>query len=268
MRLAVLGSHVDSSLSPAMHRAALAHHRIDGTYDPRVVDAAGFADAIAELRSGVLDGANVTMPFKRDAFAQCDLLSNVATQAGAVNTLSHRDGLLAGDNTDVGGIAAAWVEADLSQDAPVTVLGAGGAAAAALIALRGREVTVVARNRERAQGLADTIGGEIGVGTWGEPVGPSVVVNTTPLGMQGEPLPHQVLQSAVGLFDMAYGNEPTPAVVAATRSDLPVAAGLDLLVAQAALSFEIWVGLRPDTAVMRAAARAELSLRISQERRP
>lgn len=267
MRLAVLGTHVEKSLSPAMHRAALAHHGIDGVYDARVVDAAGFRRAISDLRSGRLDGANVTMPYKQRAFNQCDVASDVATRARAVNTLSRRSELVAGDNTDVDGIATVWLEADLPPDAPVTVLGSGGAAAAALIALQGRVIRVVARNQERAQQLVAGVGGSAAVAGWDEPIPPSVVINATPLGMKGEALPDQVLQSALGLCDMAYGDEPTPAVTTAVGRGLPVAAGLDLLVAQAALSFAIWVGLRPDRSVMRAAAEAELLSRKAQEGR-
>ena len=268
MRLAVLGTHVDKSLSPALHCAALDHQGIDGEYTARVVDAAGFDDAVADLHAGRLDGANVTMPHKRRAFERCDLLSAAAKRAGAVNTLSMSGGLVAGDNTDVGGISSVWAEAGLPDATPVTVLGAGGAAAAALVALTGREITVLARDRKRAERVAESTGSNATVAAWGDRVSPSVVVNATPLGMRGEALPRQVLQSAVGLFDMAYGDAPTPAVEEAVGRNLPVAAGLDLLVAQAALSFEIWVGVRPDAAVMRAAAEAELSSRKAQEDQP
>jgi shikimate dehydrogenase len=207
------------------------------------------------------------MPHKERAFVQCDLPSAVATRARAVNTLSRRGDLIAGDNTDVEGISTVWLEANLPQDDPVTVLGSGGAAAAALVALQGRVIRVVARNQERARQMVESTGCDAVVAGWDEPIKPSVVINATPLGMNGEALPDQVLQSALGLFDMAYGDEPTPAESATARRGLPVAAGLDLLVAQAALSFEIWVGLRPDTAVMRAAAQAELSSRKAQEGR-
>jgi len=82
-----------------------------------------------------------------------------------------------------------------------------------------------------------------------------VVVNATPLGMQGEELPPGVIEAAGGLIDLPYGTEPTPAVALARRRGLPVADGLDLLVAQAALSFELWAGGPAPLAVMEAAAR-------------
>ncbi len=89
---------------------------------------------------------------------------------------------------------------------------------------------------------------------WGEPVPGVMVVNATPLGMNGEALPPGLVEEAAGLIDMAYGAEPTPAVVAARRLGRPAADGLDLLVAQAALSFRLWTGVEADFGAMRRAA--------------
>jgi len=90
---------------------------------------------------------------------------------------------------------------------------------------------------------------------WGTGWAGAVVVNATPLGMEGESLPGGILDGAVGLIDMAYGAEPTPAVEHARRRGIPVADGLDVLVAQAAISFTWWTGVPAPIEVMRAAAR-------------
>lgn len=261
MKLAVLGSPVAHSLSPVMHRAALADAGIAGSYAAVDVDRDGFVSEIRALRNGLLDGVNVTMPHKSRAYRACDVRSVLAARAGAVNTLVMRDSDLVGENTDVSGIHSAWEWAKLDLGAPATVVGSGGAAAAALIALEGRELRITARREPVTRSLVARTGVEASVIPWGTPIPPGILVNATPIGMRGEHLPEYLLNSAIGLFDMAYGDEPTPAVVEASRRELPVAVGLDMLVGQAIASFKIWTGCEIDPSVMRIAAERELSRR-------
>ncbi|MCP3996449.1 MAG: shikimate dehydrogenase [bacterium] len=261
MKLAVLGSPVAHSLSPVMHRAALAAVGISGTYVAIEVDAASFASELDGLRKGDLDGANVTMPHKSRAFSLCDVRSRLAERAGAVNTLVLRDSELVGENTDVSGIRSAWRWAQLPEEAPINIVGSGGAAAAALIALEGRELRITARRESATRGLVESTGVQAAVVPWGETMSEAVLVNATPIGMRGEQLPKYLLNSAVGLFDMAYGDAPTPAVVVAQRSGMPVAVGLDMLIGQAVSSFGIWTGYDIEPSVMRVAAEQELSRR-------
>lgn len=255
MRLVLLGDPVSQSRSPAIHTAALAACGIEGIYTARRVDVAGLYRAVAEVRAGALDGANVTMPHKRAAAAAADRLTADAAAAGSANTLLRRSGEVAGDSTDVAGIRDVWERRGLPSDAPVLVLGSGGAAAAVLVALAGRDLRVAAR---RGAGAAEVVAraGFGGVLAWGTPVPGAVVVNATPLGMSGEPLPAGIVESAAGMVDLAYGAEETPAVRAARSAGLPVADGIDVLVAQAARSFEAWTGTPAPRRVMEAAARA------------
>jgi shikimate dehydrogenase len=138
---------------------------------------------------------------------------------------------------------------------PILILGAGGAAAAACVALTDRPIYLAARRFGAGADLAQQLGITIGEVHWGVPVIDSVVVNCTPIGMQGEALSVDVLATSSGLFDMAYGSEATPAVQVVRDAGLPVVEGLDLLVAQAARSFRIWTGVNPPVAVMRKAAK-------------
>lgn len=250
LHLALLGDPVAHSLSPLLHAAALAAADIDGSYVARCVDAAGMETAAKELRSGQLQGANVTMPHKALAARLSDVLGPEAARANSVNTLLLRDGAVVGETTDVEGIRRAW---DGLPAAPVLILGAGGAAAAALLALEGRPITVAARRSEAAGALIARTGVEASVADWGEPVGGAVVVNATALGMRNEGLPERLLESAAGLFDMPYGSVQTPAVKRAFRLGLPVVEGVEMLVSQAALSFELWTGRPAPVAAMRAA---------------
>ncbi|MGI9648171.1 MAG: shikimate dehydrogenase family protein, partial [Acidimicrobiia bacterium] len=173
LHLVVLGDPVDHSLSPRIHTAALAAAGIEGEYTARRVDVAGMAAAVAELRDGRLDGANVTMPHKWVAHQLADSVGADAARASSVNTLRLRGSEVVGESTDVEGIRRAW--GGLS-DGPVLLLGAGGAAAAALLALEGRPLTVTARRPQAAQSLLERTGAEGTVLGWGEPLPGAVVV--------------------------------------------------------------------------------------------
>ncbi|MBI5158154.1 MAG: shikimate dehydrogenase (NADP+) [Acidimicrobiia bacterium] len=258
VRLALLGHPLGHSRSPRIHRAALAACGIAGEYEPRDVDAGGFAAACGDIAAGRLDGANVTMPYKLEAQRRCDHLDADAARAGAVNTLARGDGGLAGWNTDV--VALREALASL-PDLPVLVLGAGGAAAAALVAAAGRRQIVVARRVEAARRLADRVGTGATTGVWGAAATEAVVVNATPLGMHGETLPGAVLEGAGGLIDLAYGPAETPAISLARSQGTPAVDGVSILVAQAAASFAIWTGLAAPREVMEAAARSGESLK-------
>ena len=252
----MLGDPVERSLSPAIHTAALAAANIDGTYTARQVDEAGVDAACEEIRLGSLTGANVTMPHKAAAARAADDLTAVAARAGAVNTLSAHRGGVVGDNTDVGGITDAWFRRDLPRSGPVLVLGSGGAAAAALLALEGRDLAASSRRSGAISALAIRLGVDCREVAWGSPVEGATLVNATPLGMRGETLPTGLLEAAVGFYDLAYGPGATPAVRAAARMGLPIVDGIDMLVAQAALSFERWTGVRPSIQVMEQAVRS------------
>jgi shikimate dehydrogenase len=206
----------------------------------------------------LLSGFNVTMPHKNLAAELCDRLEAEAAAAGSVNTVALIEGAVWGFSTDIGGIQDSW--GDLPTTGPVLILGAGGAAAAACVALADRHIYLAARRfgagaelglRLAGRGLNIALG-EVG---WEVPVVGSVVVNCTPLGVEGEPLPDGVLALSTGLFDMAYGSAVTPAVAAVRNMGFPAVEGLDLLISQAGRSFRIWTGVVPPLEVMRKAAK-------------
>jgi shikimate dehydrogenase len=258
VKLAVLGDPVSHSRSPAIHNAALAAAGISGVYEARRVDEAGVRNAFDELRSGVLAGFNVTMPHKGLAADLCDVLDTDASIAGSVNTVTMIDGAVWGFSTDIAGVRDAWGE--LKKTGPILVLGAGGAAAAACVALAGRPIYISTRRpgagTELGSALAERgLAIEFGEVHWSVPVVAAVVVNCTPVGMHGEEIPADVLALSSGLFDMAYGPVASPAVGTLRSMGLPVVEGLDLLVAQAARSFRIWTGVAPPLADMTKAAK-------------
>ena len=253
IELALFGDPVEHSLSPVIHQAALEAVGLVGTYRAVRVDADGFREACVELRAGRWHGANVTMPHKRLASRETDERSRGADRSGSVNTIVVDGSRLIGHSTDIDGVQRVWQEAGLPEDAPVLVLGAGGAAAAALIGLESHDLFLSARRWAAAQRLAEKIDVHLHPVPWGGAIPDAVVVNATPLGMRGEALPPGLVEGSAGLLDMAYRHGETPAVRTAHQLALPCGSGTDLLVAQATVSFTLWTGKPAPVAEMRTA---------------
>ena len=253
----MFGDPIGHSLSPLLHNTALTATGLQGTYVARRVDAAGMQAVVEEIRTGDLDGGNVTMPHKELAARLCDRLAASAARAGAVNTLVRVGGQVIGHNTDVPGITDAWSAAALPTAGPILILGAGGAAAAAALALEGRELAITSRNLERAAELTSQLCVAASVVPWGRPLAGAVIVNATPIGMQGESLDQEQLAAAAGLFDMPYGPQETPAVRHMRELGRPVADGRLMLLHQAAAAFSLWTGRGAPVAEMWAALAAK-----------
>lgn len=244
LRLGILGNPAKHSLSPALHRAALADLAIEGSYEAWEVDAEGAKQVLDDLRSGSIDGCNVTMPFKGLAFEYVDRRSDLADRTGSVNTVVAADGELVGHNTDVGGIVGAWQHRDLPVDGRVMVLGAGGAAAAALVALDDRDVVVAARSEAAARAVIRKTRSRGTVVAWGTPIA-GAVVNATPIGMNGHVHPPAVVAAATAWFEMVYAHGSTDAELSCLENGKPVSSGTDMLLHQAVLAFRIWTGQQP-----------------------
>ena len=253
MRLVILGDPVAHSLSPVIMGAALEAAGIPASYGARRVDEDGMVRAFDDLRGGRIDGANVTMPHKGLAADLCDDLEPVAGRAGVVNTLVRVGHDVVGHNTDVVGVRRSAAAADLSPEASVVILGTGGAAAAALLAFEGRNLSITGRRPGAGSELARSVGVPAAEVGWGPDVSGAIVVNATPLGMHGEDLPVSGLESAAGLLDLPYAKLPTRAVAVVSRSGNPVVDGKSLLIAQAIESFRLWTGKVADAEAMQAA---------------
>ena len=161
-----------------------------------------------------------------------------------------------GMNTDVAGVQYALSAAGADDDGPILLLGCGGAAAAALLAVEGRSIHLSCRDAARSALLLRRIAVDAAVIPWGTPLQSATVINTTPLGMSGETLPDGVVERAGALLDMAYGFERTPAIAHALALGIPAADGLSMLVGQAAAAFELFPGEEAPIYVMEQAARA------------
>ena len=268
--MGVLGWPVAHSRSPAIHNAALAALAMDGWHYQRLpVPPQLFAATTRSLGQSGLRGANVTIPHKHAALALAERVSPAAGEIGAANTLTFEpDGTISAANTDAPGLIAALGESPRGKRA--LVLGAGGSARAVIWALReegAREVSIWNRTAARARTLAN----EFGVRAVSRAEPADLLINCTSVGLE----PQNVERSAsedealnqlgmtfdqVGEYsyvaDLVYRSTPTPLIAAARAHGARTIDGLEILVAQGALSFELWTGRRPPLDVMRRAARA------------
>ena len=271
-RYVVAGNPVAHSRSPLIHARFAAQTGQDIEYRRLLVPLGGFAAAARAFFAGGGKGMNVTVPFKLDAFALADQLSARAREAGAVNTLwLADDGQLHGDNTDGAGLVR-----DLLQNlgwrirgARVLLLGAGGAARGVLGPLLEQapaELVIANRSADKALALAGRFAatGPVHGGGFDALHGRfDLVINGTSASLQGDvpPLADEVLATAA-CYDMAYASGPTAFLArAAAAGATRLADGLGMLVEQAAESFYIWRGLRPDTAALIRELRAEVVVR-------
>lgn len=254
-RFAVLGDPVEHSLSPTIHTAALMSLGLEGTYVAIRAGESDFRAQVEALTASEWHGLNVTMPLKALAFALSDAHTGEAASSGSVNTLRFRGGRVEGHSTDVVAATAAFDDPRIERDRPVLVLGAGGAARAALSGAVGRERYLSSRDSKKAHALGQALEGDVALVPWGSSVAGAVIVNATPLGMHGESLPPEILPLAGALLDLAYGPAETPAVSFAREIGLSLIDGIEFLVLQAAASFEWWTGAPAPIEVMMEAAR-------------
>lgn len=231
-----------------MHRAAFAFAGLKGDYQAVRVPPADLGAAIAELRQAGILGANLSLPHKETALPYLDSLTPAARAIGAVNTIISGEGRLAGDNTDAPGFLAALADAALTPDGAAVVLGAGGAARAAVWALRsqGREVWVVNRTLAKAERLTADLGGvpaHLSEVKWSAA---GLIVNASSAGLNApeeSPLPDfdfSGVPTSALVYDMVYKPAETRLMRDAQAAGLRAENGLGMLAHQARLAFLAW----------------------------
>jgi shikimate dehydrogenase len=250
--LVVLGQPVARSLSPVFQNAALQASQITVQYDRREVAPDELDAVLAECRARNCSG-NVTMPHKAAVFERAAHRTPMAERTGAVNTFWWEDGHLMGHNTDVAGITATLrALCPRGIDGDVLVLGAGGSAAAVLVALEGAQraagahTIVMARTPARGDALVRRVKAEAQVVADGTPISWSrvaLVINATPKGMGSDdalPMLPALLSPHTAVFDLVYTPESTRWVNEARARGLDAEDGLRMLVEQGAAAFETW----------------------------
>jgi shikimate dehydrogenase len=255
-RLAVLGSPIGHSLSPALHRAAYDTLGLDWSYEAIEVSAPDLADFVTGCDAS-WRGLSLTMPLKRDVLPLLTDRSPLVVETGSANTVLFDNGHIFGFNTDVFGITEAFGRHGREALSTVLILGAGATAASALVASRrlgAEKVFVGVRSPERAAGL-ETIGRALGVQVFVRTLDGlheldeqlDAVISTVPNGAGLEvKLDADVVRDST-LFDVAYSPWPTPLAAAWVGSD--VIGGLEMLVLQALQQVRIFVDGDPRTAL-------------------
>ena len=275
-RYVVIGNPIAHSKSPAIHTrfAELTVQAID--YQRLLAPLDGFAACVRNLIAKGVNGANVTLPFKLEAFALADELSPRARAAGAVNTLKFEADHIYGDNTDGLGLVV-----DIVRNAGVSLagkklllLGAGGAARGALLPLlqeRPAELTIANRTMSKAQDLllqaqSYSSGTRLRACSFDD-LGPSmdIIINATSASLSDEvpPLPPGLFTPDTLAYDMMYAAQPTAFLRLAASHGAQCRDGLGMLVEQAAEAFLLWRGVRPPSELVLAEMRLTLQASFS-----
>ena len=250
----IIGWPVSHSRSPRLHGYWLEKHGIDGAYIPLPIAPEHFHDTVRGLMHAGFAGANVTIPHKLAAFEVCDTVDETAREAGAVNTLTFRDGKISGANTDGWGFLANLQAHGVDPSTgPALLLGAGGGAraiAAALLA-KGVKVTIANRTAARAERFVRELPGPTLV-PWehrdAAVADHALVINTTALGMAGKDalaLDLSRARAGTAVADIVYVPLETPLLRDAKARGLVPVEGLGMLLYQGVPGFRSWFGLEP-----------------------
>ena len=271
---AIIGDPVEHSLSPVMHNAAFKELGLNLVYVAFTVTTRELKTAILAAKSLGLRGLNVTMPHKHAVMNYLDKVDVTAKSIGAVNTVLCNQGKLIGYNTDGSGAMIALQENGVyPKEKKLVLLGAGGAAKA--IAYQAaqdvEELVILNRTPEKAKKLAESLksfGAKVKGGTLSPEVlktelsTADILVNATSVGMHPDidsnPVPSDILRSDLCVMDIIYNPLETKLVADAKAAGAKVVSGIEMLIYQGAVAFEIWTNCPAPVEVMRAAALNEL----------
>ena len=267
-RYAVIGHPITHSLSPQIHALFAQQTQQNMQYEGIELPVTSFETRIWQLFKDGYSGFNVTVPFKGDAFDFVDEMTDRAKRARAVNTLKKLDnGRVFGDTTDGVGLLKDLTE-NLNwtlADKNIVILGAGGAVRGVLeplLAEDPKSIQVANRTLKKAEELGDDFP-EITPCTFDELTGPiEILINGTSASLSGQvpPIDEALIGTETRCYDMMYGKTPTAFLQwAAAQGATHCADGLGMLVGQAADSFEIWRGVRPETRPVIDTLRASLA---------
>lgn len=259
IKACVIGWPISHSRSPLIHGYWLRQHGIDGSFTRQPVEPSGLGEFLNSLEAAGYAGCNVTIPHKENAYGLVTPADETTRRLGAVNTVYVKEGQTFGTNTDGEGFLNSLRQSlphFSLQGSRAVVLGAGGASLAivnALLEQGASEVAVANRTPEKAEALRRRFGPRIRPVAWERAVDElsdsSLLVNTTSLGMKGQPdliLDLSRLPSSAVVTDIVYTRLRTKLLVDAAARGNPVVEGLGMLLHQAVRGFSLWFGTRPE----------------------
>jgi shikimate dehydrogenase len=268
----LIGDPVEHSMSPVMHNAAFSSLGLDYIYLPFRVERENLARAIDGLRAFNIAGLNVTIPHKVAVIPFLDELETLAEKIGAVNTIVNNNGLFKGYNTDASGFIKALLKRGIEPgDKKVVILGAGGASRAISFTLAEKGAELVILNRKLEMDWAVELASSISQ-FWDKEVkalelneenlsavldSADILVNATSVGMSPNtsqtPVAKRLLRSDLVVFDVVYNPVKTRLLAEAGESGATTIDGIDMLVWQGALAFELWTGVKAPVEIMKSA---------------
>lgn len=267
----IIGDPIEHTVSPAMHSAAFDELGLNCKYVPFRVLRDDLSAAIKGIRALNIRGFNVTIPHKVTVIPYLNEIDPPVEAYGAVNTVVNEDGYLKGYNTDAGGFIRSLMEQKVDPARKkVVILGAGGAARAISIVLaeKGADITILNRHLSAAKRLAEKVTSlkkkearsmELGVENLEAALSTAdILINTTSAGMypnNNETLvPSRLIKQGMVVADIVYNPIKTRLVMEAEKRGAQAISGLEMLIWQGAIAFELWTGFTPPIEVMRAAA--------------
>ena len=247
----VIGNPITHSLSPELHNYWLRENNINGIYNKEQLDKNDLKKFFLKIKKKEINGANITVPFKKDVISYVDQLSLEAEKTQSVNTVYLKKDKIIGHNTDIDGFKLAIKDANYDVEGKkVLILGAGGVVPSVIFALykmKVLNVTISNRTKTKAENLK-TLFNDLKIIDWGEVSGFDMIINATSIGLKKEDklnLDFSKFQSTEFFYDVIYNPKETNFLRDGKSLGKKTENGKKMFIYQAAKSFKIWHGVEP-----------------------
>ena len=247
----VIGNPIKHSLSPKLHNYWIKENKIDAVYDKKQLNETDIEGVISEIKSGKIDGVNVTVPFKKSVIPFLNELTSVAKKTKSVNTIYKKMDKTVGDNTDVGGFESALQNINYNvQEKKVFILGAGGVVPSIILALKkmgASKIFLSNRTKEKAETLKK-IYPDLELVNWGDIVKFDIIINATSLGLKKDDeikLNYDGIGSNKFFYDVIYNPGKTKFLLKGKELGNQIENGKTMFAYQAQLAFKIWHNVKP-----------------------
>ena len=247
----VIGNPIEHSLSPKLHNHWIKQNNIDAVYEKKQLNESDIEGIIDKVRSGKIDGINVTIPFKKSVIPFLDQLTLIAKEAQSVNTIFKKDNKIVGDNTDIAGFEYGLKHINYNvKNKKVFILGAGGVVPSIILALKKLGVFKISlsnRTKEKAVELKK-IYKDLEVINWGECIDFDMIINATSLGLKNDDrieLDFSKIKSDKLFYDVIYNPSKTNFLLKGEELGNKIENGKMMFIYQAQLSFKIWHNILP-----------------------
>ena len=247
----VIGNPITHSLSPKLHNHWIKENNIDAVYDKKQLNESDIEGVVDDIRNGKIDGANVTVPFKKSIIPFLDQLTPVAKETQSVNTVFKKNNKVFGDNTDVEGFRCALKHINYNaKNKKIFILGAGGVVTSIIKALKRigvSEIILSNRTKKKADVIKE-IYPDLKIVEWGETPDFDMIINATSLGLKKTDeikLNYKKLGPHKLFYDIIYNPAETNFLIEAKKFGNQVENGRMMFIYQAQLSFKIWHNILP-----------------------